>query len=130
VGSRCSRDRTARSVNVNFDVELTGFDIGEVDIILNEVDEDCDQNGDPGEPIARPAVSQGGDQWLLGEHRLVCGNAGEPGVYTSADHAIRSWQTFASRPATLASTAKTFAQVEQERKTARSKSVPAKREAA
>jgi hypothetical protein len=95
-------------LEVNFNVELTGFDIGEVDIILEEAEADSDQSADPGKPISHPAVSQGGDEWLLGEHRLVCGNAGEPGVYASADHAIRSWQTFAARPATLAGTAKTL----------------------
>src|SRR5262249_58207266 len=99
-------------------------------IILKEAEDDSDQSADLGKPISHPAVSQGGDQWLLGEHRLVCGNAGEPGVYASADHAIRSWQTFAGRPATLAGTAKTFAQVEQERKTAHGQSAPAQRAAA
>jgi ParB-like nuclease domain len=117
-------------LDANFNVELTGFDIGEVDIILEEAKDDSDQSADPGKPISHPVVSQGGDQWLLGEHRLVCGNAGQPGVYASADHAIRSWQTFAGRPATLAGTAKTFAQVEKERKSARDQSAPSKREAA
>ena len=92
------------------------------------------QSADPGKPISHPAVSQGGDQWLPGEHRLVCGNAGQPGVYASADHAIRSWQMLAGRPATLASTAKTFAEIEEERNgrsdAGSDQSVPAKREAA
>jgi ParB-like chromosome segregation protein Spo0J len=130
-------------LDLNFAVELTGFDLDEVKTILDIPDEDPAEEDDVEddnveeeilEPACRVPVSRADDEWFLGEHRLVCGHASEPGVYISADHAIRTWQIFAGRPATLASTAKTFAQIEQERNGPRDagnhQSAPTKREAA
>jgi len=132
-------DELGALLDLEFEVELTGFDLDEIQTLLDASAEDLAENdgaeGNSAEdeikqPQGSAPVSRAGDEWFLGQHRLVCGNAGEPGVYTSADHAIRAWQTFAGRPATLAGTAKTFAQVKQERKAARGQSAPAKREAA
>jgi ParB-like chromosome segregation protein Spo0J len=126
-------------LDLDFAVELTGFDLDEIQEILDIPDEDAPEKaGVEGhgaedeivEPVSRVPVSRAGDEWLLGEHRLVCAHVGEPGVYTSVDYAIRSWQTFAGRPAKLAGADKTFAQIEQERKTAHSQSASKKREAA
>jgi DNA modification methylase len=53
------------------DVEVTGFEIGEVDVFLAE-------QTDPAEDLVPPtvevAVTQPGDIWLLGKHRLGCGD--------------------------------------------------------
>jgi ParB-like chromosome segregation protein Spo0J len=122
--------------DLNFNVELTGFDIGEVDIILDDADEDSGPNADPGEPISHPVVSQVGDQWLLGEHRLLCGDAKEGQAYAAVDAVIRSWQRLTRKSATLADIGKTFAAIERERASAASPaaaripSAAAKREAA
>ena len=132
-------DELGALLDLEFEVELTGFDLDEIQTMLDASAEDLPENDgaednsaedEIKQPQGSAPVSRAGDEWFLGQHRLVCGNAGEPGVYTSADHAIRAWQTFAGRPATLAGTAKTFAQVKQERKTAPGQSAPAKREAA
>jgi hypothetical protein len=65
--------------DLGFEVELTGFDIGEIDIILEDADEAKREGSGPEdevpEPLSGPAVSRPGDLWLLGKHRLVCGNA-------------------------------------------------------
>ena len=68
-------------VDLDFDVSLTGFDIPEVDLIISEFspdsqdDEiDADEAGPP-EQSAEPAVTRPGDLFLLGDHRLLCGNA-------------------------------------------------------
>ena len=58
----------------DFDLELTGFDNDELSDILEEVSEgltDDDAVPDlPDEPITQP-----GDLWLLGRHRLLCGDS-------------------------------------------------------
>jgi ParB-like chromosome segregation protein Spo0J len=132
-------DELGALLDLEFEVELTGFDLGEIQTMLDAADEDLAENDgaednsaedEIKQPQSSVPVSRAGDEWLLGEHRLICARAGEPGVYTSADHAIRSWQTFAGHPARLAGAAKTFAQIEQERKTAHSQSASEKREAA
>ena len=68
-------------VDLDFDVSLTGFDIPEVDLIISEFspdnrdDDDEDAEPAPLEKSAGPAVTRVGDVFVLGDHRLVCGNA-------------------------------------------------------
>src|SRR5437588_1775998 len=66
-------------IDLDVEIELTGFETPEVDIILDEARE---ATGDPSGPeddvpACAPgvAVSQPGDLWVLGPHRLLCGDA-------------------------------------------------------
>ncbi|WP_188643609.1 site-specific DNA-methyltransferase [Tsuneonella deserti] len=66
-------------VDLEFDVELTGFSLAEVDFVIEEAGE-ADPDGrdaaDDAVVIASgPAVSRRGDLWHLGRHRLLCGDA-------------------------------------------------------
>jgi DNA modification methylase len=59
----------------NFDVCITGFEIPEIDLIL---DGTSGQKSEPSEEIelqSGPAISCSGDVWSLGQHRLICGNS-------------------------------------------------------
>jgi DNA modification methylase len=56
-----------------FDLQLTGFDPGEIDAMLLALDEE--QGIDTVPPAPASAVSQAGDLWLLGPHRVLCGDA-------------------------------------------------------
>jgi DNA modification methylase len=59
----------------DFDVCVTGFEVPEIDLILDEFSE---QRAEPGEVVEledRAAVSRSGDIWTLGKHRVICGNA-------------------------------------------------------
>jgi DNA modification methylase len=66
-------------IDLEFDVELTGFEMGEIDIILDEADqgrrESAEADDDIPERVPGPTVSQVGDLWVLGTHRLLCGDA-------------------------------------------------------
>ena len=62
--------------DLDFDVTLTGFDVPEIDLAIAGLDEPID-GPDPADelPPIGPAVSRRGDLWILGKHRLLCGNA-------------------------------------------------------
>ena len=72
-------------IDLNFEVELTGFDMGEIDIILDDAEEAKGGTAGPEDeapdPLPGPAVSQPGDLWVLGNHRLLCGDARDDGAY-------------------------------------------------
>ena len=62
-----------------FDIELTGFDVDEIEELIaqfapeeSEVEED---DFDIEENIPGIPVTQPGDLWILGRHRLLCGDA-------------------------------------------------------
>jgi DNA modification methylase len=68
-------------VDLKFDLELTGFEGGEIDIILGDRS-DAQHNEDiiPSPP-AGEAVTHAGDLWQLGEHRLICADARDSVAY-------------------------------------------------
>lgn len=64
-------------IDLNFEVELTGFSTGEIDLML---DGDTtlaseDPADDSAANTAGPAVSRLNDEWDLGPHRILCGDA-------------------------------------------------------
>lgn len=65
----------------NFDLSLLGFDEAELHKLmgLDEVkDDDFDVEGE----LQKPALTRRGDLWLLGKHRLVCGDSTNPDTFT------------------------------------------------
>ena len=71
------------SVDLEFDVSITGFEVGEVDLILQEaVAAEGQEEKEPVEIRSGPAVTQRGDVWLLGNHRLICGDALDESTYS------------------------------------------------
>jgi DNA modification methylase len=71
------REHFNELIRVDFDLELTGFLTGEVDLVL---DGDTtlateDAADDLTAVAAGPAISQVNDEWQLGPHRLLCGDA-------------------------------------------------------
>ena len=61
------------TVDLGFEITVTGFEIPEIDLILQEADgkpENEPEFAPSGPPVTRP-----GDLWLLGSHRVLCGNA-------------------------------------------------------
>lgn len=69
---------------VGLSVDLTGFEIPEIDVLMSEMEEEKATSNDD-EIVAVPgtAVSRLGDVWILGRHRLVCGDARDPAVLTN-----------------------------------------------
>lgn len=61
----------------DFDVSLTGFDPEELDDLFRDDVKDGikEDDFDVDAELAKPVFSKAGDLWLLGEHRLLCGDS-------------------------------------------------------
>jgi len=61
----------------DFDVSLTGFDPAEIDDLFKDTLQDGikDEDFDVEEELQKPTVTQPGDIWSLGRHRLICGDS-------------------------------------------------------
>ena len=65
--------------DLGLSVDLTGFEVGEIDAILSDVEEaKAASRDDEISPLPEKPVSRPGDLWLLGRHRLLCGDARDP----------------------------------------------------
>jgi DNA modification methylase len=70
-------------IDLEFDVEITGFSLAEVDLVLDEA-RNSSPDPEHGTEDALPAltdpsaaVTRCGDLWLVGRHRLLCGDSRE-----------------------------------------------------
>ena len=68
----------------NFNTDFTGFEAPEIEQLFSKVhnkdikEDDFDVEAE----LQKPTMSQAGDVWLLGRHRLVCGDSTLPETYT------------------------------------------------
>jgi ParB-like chromosome segregation protein Spo0J len=66
-------------LDLDFSLEATGFQMGEIDLRIEGLTADSEDDRDPADalPTARtgPAISRSGDLWLLGQNRFLCGSA-------------------------------------------------------
>ena len=70
-------------LDIGVPIEVTGFTLPEIDIVLMQ-DEAVVDNAANATPEVRadvPAVSEEGDIWILGRHRLLCADAIKPESY-------------------------------------------------
>lgn len=63
--------------DLGFEVEAMGFATGEIDVILSKGAADPDDEVIPA--LAETAISQFGDIWVLGDHRIGCGDSRDLG---------------------------------------------------
>ncbi len=66
-------------LDIDCDIEATGFEFGEIDILLSEL---RDQSPEPEICIENgPAVTLVGDIWIMNNHRVICGDATNAETY-------------------------------------------------
>lgn len=67
----------------DFDVSLTGFEPAEIDDLFKDTLKDGvkDDDFDVGAELEKPAMTKPGDIWMLGRHRLFCGDSTKAETY-------------------------------------------------
>lgn len=86
-------------MDLDFSIELTGFATAEIDTMLIGPRPDAaDDPADAVPTLAGPTTSQLGDRFLLGDHRLICGDARDEAVYTALMGGEKARLVFADPP--------------------------------
>jgi DNA modification methylase len=89
-------------LDLDFSIEVTGFEMGEIDFRIEGLKPPPQAEEDPADVIsaapAGPAVSRAGDLWLLGTHRVYCGSALEEGSYATLMQDEKAAMVFTDPP--------------------------------
>jgi DNA modification methylase len=87
-------------IDVGFDAELTGFDVPEIEMILDAPDPAADNAAEELIPDIAPTriITKANDLWILGEHRLLCGDARREGSFATLMGGSRAQLVFVDPP--------------------------------
>lgn len=89
-------------LGLDFSVELTGFEMGEIDLRIAALEEWSGREDDRADAVpdalAGPPVSKLGVLWLLGCHRVLCGNALQHEAFTTLMGEERAAAVFTDPP--------------------------------
>jgi len=91
-------------VGLDFDIEVTGFEMGEIDLRIASLDDPAQAEADPADVVPEiPAtpLSKLGDMWLLHRHRLLCGSALDSAVFAALMGEERAATAFIDPPYNL-----------------------------
>ena len=88
-------------LDLDFSLEVTGFTMGEIDLriegLASAEAKDDEADALPATP-AGPPITQPGDLWLLGNHRILCGNALDASSYRLLMEERRATMVFTDPP--------------------------------
>lgn len=88
-------------VDLDFELDAIGFSVGEIDMKIEALGiggETDDLDQDAAILVDGPAITQPGDLWLLGQHRLLCGDALERQAWETLMNGAKAQMTFADVP--------------------------------
>jgi DNA modification methylase len=93
-------------IDLDFEIELTGFEMPEIDLILEDAREAKGASNGPEDRVPQypsgPVVTQAGDLWVLGNHRLLCADAREQAAYESLFESAKAEFVFTDPPYNVA----------------------------
>lgn len=96
--------RFLADIDTDFDLTLTGFDLPEIDALLEEASPARGKES-PDErvpAISEAAVTRAGDIWAIGDHRLICGDARLASTYTALLGETKAAMVFSDPPYNVA----------------------------
>lgn len=65
----------------DFDLSLTGFDEKELASIFDSDTDAKDDDFDVEAELEKPCITKSGDIWILGRHKVICGDSTEPSTF-------------------------------------------------
>ena len=66
---------------IDFDLSFTGFDEQELSKLFDDGAEAQEDDFDIDAELEKPCVSKPGDIWMLGRHRVICGDSTDPETF-------------------------------------------------
>ncbi len=85
-------------LDLHFDLEISGFSTAELDVILDAGSQQKPDSADDIPETPSVAVSERGDLWILGNHRLLCADARNPASYATLMQEDKARVVFADPP--------------------------------
>jgi DNA modification methylase len=93
-------------LELDFSLDVTGFEMGEIDLRIEGLRPDRDEQEDPADMLAAipagPPVSRLGDVFLLDRHRVCCGSALDENAYTALMGKEQAARVFTDPPYNVA----------------------------
>ncbi|TLY72881.1 MAG: site-specific DNA-methyltransferase [Gammaproteobacteria bacterium] len=92
--------RELSELNLDFSLELTGFDMAEIDLLIEGACGIPDSDAEDGHPPigSGPTITRAGDLWILGRHRIHCGSALDEEAYRVLMEGDRAVMIFIDPP--------------------------------
>jgi DNA modification methylase len=89
-------------LGLDFNIEVTGFKMGEIDLRIASFEELSETDADAADVLpevpAGPPLSKIGDAWVLGRHRVLCGDARDAAAFTMLLGEERAAMVFTDPP--------------------------------
>jgi DNA modification methylase len=82
----------------DLDLDLSGFDTRELSLSFDTAASKAKPDEPPVPDVGEVAITRLGDVWVIGEHRLVCGDATESGAYLALLGREKADQVFSDPP--------------------------------
>lgn len=94
------------AIELDFDLEATGFETAEIDLRIESLNLDRDQQEDPADLLSAipdgPPVSRPGELFVLGNHKVYCGSALDQDSYIALMNDTRAAMVFTDPPYNVA----------------------------
>ncbi|HBK43056.1 MULTISPECIES: DNA methyltransferase [unclassified Polynucleobacter] len=89
------------NADLSINLDLTGFSVTEIDLRIADQIEGKPNTPDPADELIEksgPIISKLGDIWLLGKHRIICGNSLEEATFTLLMNGLKAHMIISDSP--------------------------------